>query len=76
MSTPVVNAGAPDAYPIGGFTFLLVTKTGGNPANRAALKQYIRWAITAGQGFSGALHYATLPPAVVALDTRLLNQVQ
>ena len=76
VRTPVVNSAAPDAYPIGGFTFLLVTKSGRNTANRAALKQYITWAVTAGQSFSGALHYATLPSSIVALDKRLLNEVR
>jgi len=76
VRTPVVNSAAPDAYPIGGFTFLLVTKTGGNAANRVALKQYITWAITSGQSFSSGLHYATLPPSVVALDKRLPGEVR
>jgi phosphate transport system substrate-binding protein len=76
IRTPIVNAPSPDAYPISGFTFLLVPKSGGDATRRQALKAYIEWAISSGQQLATELHYAKLPPSIVALDRRLAAEIR
>lgn len=75
VRTPIVDAPTPDAYPISGFTFLLVPKDGANVAKRQALKKFIQYVITDGQNASPALHYAQLPAAIQQLDQQLLGQI-
>jgi phosphate transport system substrate-binding protein len=76
VRTPIVDAPGPNAYPICGFTFLLVPKSGGDSSKRQALKQYIEWAISNGQQYATDLHYAKLPPSVVALDRKLVGEIR
>jgi phosphate transport system substrate-binding protein len=77
VRTPIVNppASAAEAYPISGFTFLLVPVDGPDAAKRAEVKRFIRYVVTDGQQQAGALHYAPLPPAVVSQDEKLLDQM-
>ncbi len=74
---PIVNppAGAPDAYPISGLTFLLVPKDGPDQAKRAALKEFIQYIITDGQATAGSLNYAPLPDSVKQYDQQQLQQL-
>lgn len=69
---PVVNARGRGAYPITGLTFLIVPRHARNPAQQRALLQFLDWALTDGQPIAAHLHYAPLPPAIVALDMNRL----
>ena len=77
VRTPIVDppASAPDAYPISGFTFLLIPKDGANKSNREALKAFVQFIITTGQDQADSLDYSKLPDSVVQLDGTLLNQM-
>jgi phosphate transport system substrate-binding protein len=77
VRTPIVNppATAPEAYPITGFTYLMVYKDGPDAAKRATLQRFIRYVVSDGQKASENLHYAPLPPAVAAQDQQLLTQM-
>ncbi len=59
----IVNSANPQAYPIAGFTWILVYEDQGNPANAQALAHVLWWAIHDGQGLAGTLDYAPLSPA-------------
>ena len=52
-----VNTTAADGYPITGFTFILVYKTGTKPQ----VKDFLTWALTDGQKDAPGLDYAPLP---------------
>ncbi len=64
----IVNSPNPDAYPIAGFTYLLVYRSQTDPAKGEALAKFLAWAIHDGQRYAGPLLYAPLPPAVVTLN--------
>ena len=77
VRTPIVNppASAPKAYPISGFTFLMVPADGPDAAKRAQVKRFIRYVVSDGQQMANALHYAPLPQAVIEQDQKLLDQM-
>ena len=50
----------PQGYPITGFTFLLVYKTGTKPE----VKKFLNWMLTDGQKDAAGLYYAPLPANV------------
>jgi phosphate transport system substrate-binding protein len=74
---PIVNppAGASDAYPIAGLTFLIVPKDGTDVEKRQALKDFIKYIVTDGQTVASSLNYAPLPDGVKQNDLNLLNQM-
>jgi phosphate transport system substrate-binding protein len=74
---PIVNAPATatNAYPISGLTFLLVPKDGQGQAKRQALKNFVKYIVTDGQGVAGSLNYAPLPEAVKQNDLKLLDSM-
>jgi len=61
----VTNASGAAAYPIAGFTYLLVQKDQQDPAKGKALVQFLWWASHDGQQFAAPLDYAPLPAPVV-----------
>ncbi|HEX6495484.1 MAG TPA: phosphate ABC transporter substrate-binding protein PstS [Acidobacteriaceae bacterium] len=74
---PIVNppAGASDAYPIAGLTFLIVPKDGTDVEKRQALKNFIKYIVTDGQNVASSLNYAPLPDGVKQNDLNVLNQM-
>jgi phosphate transport system substrate-binding protein len=74
---PIVNppAGASEAYPIAGLTFLIVPKDGTDVEKRQALKDFIKYIVTDGQTVATSLNYAPLPDGVKQNDLNLLNQM-
>jgi phosphate transport system substrate-binding protein len=74
---PIVNppAGATEAYPIAGLTFLIVPKDGTDVDKRQALKNFIKYIVTDGQNAASSLNYAPLPDGVKQNDLNQLNQM-
>lgn len=72
----IVNAPGQDAYPIAGFTYLLVYQQQRDKAKGMALAQFLDWAIHAGQQFAAPLYYAPLPAEVVTLNEAALKAVK
>jgi phosphate transport system substrate-binding protein len=68
VRTPIVNSPDPNAYPIAGLTFLLVTKEQANAAKGRAIADFINWAMTEGQSQAADLDYARLPDSVVKVN--------
>ncbi len=64
-----------DAYPIVGFSYLLVHRDQTDPVKGPALARFLEWALHAGQKDAPALLYAPLPANVVALDEEVLRQL-
>lgn len=61
----LTDAAGKDAYPISGFTYLLVWKTAPDAVKGAKLVEFLKWAVQDGQKFAADLHYAPLPSALV-----------
>jgi len=64
----IVNSAGAGAYPISGFTYLLVYREQKNAAKAEALVGFLKWAMSQGQSYAEDLDYAPLPEAVVALN--------
>lgn len=77
MRAPIVDppASAKDAYPITGFTFLMMSKDRARNDEQAAVKDFIGYAISTGQDSSEQLSYAKLPPFVQHQAQTLLAQL-
>ena len=67
-----VNTTAADGYPITGFTYLLVYKTGTKPQ----VKDFLKWALTDGQKEAAGLDYAPLPDSVEKKALDAVNSIQ
>jgi phosphate transport system substrate-binding protein len=62
------------AYPISTFTYVIVPTSSGDKA--ATLRQFIYWAVTAGQRFGPALYFVPLPKAVAGFVYREIKKIQ
>jgi len=72
----IVNSPAPDAYPIAGFTYLLVYRDQKDRAKGEALTGFLTWAVHDGQRYADPLLYAPLPPAVVELNEAAIEGIR
>lgn len=61
MRVKLVNSDNPDAYPIVGFTWILVYANQTDGAKATALTRMLWWATHDGQQFNAELYYAPLP---------------
>ncbi|HVN66859.1 MAG TPA: phosphate ABC transporter substrate-binding protein PstS [Candidatus Sulfotelmatobacter sp.] len=62
----IVNQPGRNSYPICGFTWLLVHKNQSSAEKGAALKDFLKWALTDGQSSAKDLYYAPLPGSLAA----------
>ena len=76
VRNPVVDApaSAPDAYPICGFTYLIVPKNPKDAKKALALAGFIRYILGDGQQVAAKLDYAPIPSSIAQLDQNLLNE--
>jgi len=77
VRTPIVDppASAADAYPITGLTFILIPKDRQDAAQQTAVRDFISFAISKGQGSAEELSYAKLPDSVQKQGQALLSQL-
>jgi phosphate transport system substrate-binding protein len=71
----IVNAPGEQAYPISGFTYILLYQTQ-DPKKKSALLDFLNWAIGDGQQFAGPLGYAPLPAEIVELNKQALAGIK
>lgn len=72
----LVNSPNPEAYPIAGFTWLLIYQNMEDHVKGEAIVNFIKWAIHDGQNYTKDLLYAPLPANVVALIEKKLEHVK
>jgi len=72
----ITNAPGKTAYPISSFTWLLIPEKFKDTAKRDAIKGFVKWAITDGQGGVEGLSYAKLPKEVVEKELKAINKIQ
>jgi phosphate transport system substrate-binding protein len=75
IRTPIVNSPGAGAYPISGFTYLLVYRDMKDPVRGKALGGFLKWAMGDGQKLAESLYYAPLPKSVVALNAATLKKL-
>jgi phosphate transport system substrate-binding protein len=76
LRVSIVNAEGEGAYPIAGFTYLLLFKEQKDAAKGKALTDFVAWSLHDGQKLTQALSYAPLPDALVKkADARLHSVV-
>jgi phosphate transport system substrate-binding protein len=68
----LVNSSAEAAYPITGYTYLLVYADAKDPSKGEAIAKFLWWALHDGQKFAESLDYAPLPAKVITqVEARL-----
>jgi phosphate transport system substrate-binding protein len=72
----ITNAEGKDAYPISGFTYLLVWKTMASDDKGATLVKFLKWAVGDGQKFAEALYYSPLPKSLVAKVENTIKTIE
>ncbi|MCL4425068.1 MAG: phosphate ABC transporter substrate-binding protein PstS [Firmicutes bacterium] len=75
LRVSIVNSPAPDAYPIVGFTWILIYKNQDDPVKGKAVVDMLWWAIHDGQKYAEPLHYARLPEQVVKLNEAKIKSI-
>jgi phosphate transport system substrate-binding protein len=76
MKVMITNSPNPDAYPICGFTWILVYVNQKDQAKGLALVNMLWWAIHDGQAYGAALDYAALSSAAVAKAENEIRSIQ
>jgi len=72
----ITNAPGKTAYPISSFTWLLIPAKIQDNGKRDAIKGFLSWMLTDGQGYAEQLSYAKLPKEVVEKEKKALGKVQ
>jgi phosphate transport system substrate-binding protein len=72
----ITNAPGPTAYPISSFTWLLIPAQIQDAAKRDAIKGFLKWMVTKGQGYNEGLSYAQLPKPVVTKELKAISLIQ
>jgi len=72
----ITNAPGKGAYPISSFTWLLLYENPKDKNQAKIMVDFLKWALSDGQKFAGALGYAPLPPEVVKLELVALQRIK
>lgn len=75
IGAPIVNASGANAYPIAGFTYIMLYRNQGDQVKGSATVKFLWWAIHDGQKYASALVYAPLPKQIMKLDEAILKSV-
>ena len=74
-SFSIVNQPGPDAYPISGYSWVLISARQPSQPGGQALVSLISWLTRDGQSYAATLGYVPLPPAIQQLATTTLAHV-
>ena len=72
----LVNSANPEAYPIAGFTWLLIYRHIEDPVKAKAITEFLQWAVHDGQKYASDLLYAPLPQSVVEMIDKKLAEIR
>lgn len=76
LRVSITNAEGKEAYPISGFTWLLIYKRMKDPEKAKAVVKFLRWAMEDGQSYAKGLYYAPLPKEVVKLCEKKIASIE
>ncbi len=71
----ITNPPGKNAYPICSFTYLLIPVHIPDATKRDAIKDFLHWMLTDGQGMAESLDYAQLPDAVKRIDMEHISLI-
>lgn len=71
----ITNADGKNAYPISGFSWIVVPKDIKDYSKAETLVKFLRWGITKGQAYAQDLYYSPLPKQVQKLDLEKVNSI-
>jgi phosphate transport system substrate-binding protein len=72
----ITNPPGSGVYPIASFTWMLLYESHENRVQARAMVDFMKWALTDGQSFTGPLGYARLPSAVVERELVALARIK
>jgi phosphate transport system substrate-binding protein len=72
----ITNSAGKTAYPISSFTWLLIPANIPDATKRDTLKDFLKWMLTKGQGYTTDLGYAPLPKEVVQQETKAIAKIK
>jgi phosphate transport system substrate-binding protein len=72
----MTNAPGSDAYPIAGATWLLVYEQQKDPTKGKKLVEFLKWALTKGEGLAKDLNYAPLPDEVQQRVLKRIDEIK
>jgi phosphate transport system substrate-binding protein len=75
LRASITNADGKDAYPISGFTWLLIYEKMKDKQKSQAVVKFLRWAMTDGETYAKDLYYAPLPKEVVKLCEKKIAMI-
>lgn len=71
----ITDPTSPDAYPISSFTWLLIPSRIADKTKGDIMKQFLGWMLSDGQAMTTPLNYAPLPPSVIEMERRAIDQI-
>jgi phosphate transport system substrate-binding protein len=71
----ITDPASPDAYPISSFTWLLIPSRIADKTKGDIIKRFLGWMLSDGQAMTTPLNYAPLPPAVIEMERRAIDQI-
>ncbi len=72
----MTNAPGSNAYPIAGATWLLVYEQPKDPAKGKKLVEFLKWALTTGEGMAKDLNYAPLPDEIQQRVLKRIDEIK
>jgi phosphate transport system substrate-binding protein len=72
----ITNQSGPTVYPISSFTWLLIPAQISDATKRDAIKGFLKWMLTDGQGYNEGLAYARLPQPVIDKELKAISLIQ
>lgn len=72
----ITNEPGPTVYPISSFTWLLIPAQISDATKRDAIKGFLKWMLTEGQGYNEGLAYARLPKPVIEKELKAISLIQ
>ena len=72
----ITNAPGDGVYPISSFTWMLLYQDPKDKAQGKAMVDFMKWALTDGQKFAGAMGYAPVPKNVVDMEMKALATIK
>lgn len=72
----LVNQPGKDAYPVVGFTWLLVYEKQKDPVKGKKLVEFLNWSMTKGQKMAAPMLYAPLPESVVKMVQKTVKSIK
>ncbi len=72
----ITNATGENAYPICGFTWLLINKSYADSAKGKAITDFLKWYLDSGETMASDLYYAPLPASLVEKVKAQIDEVK